>query len=188
MLSVYLYKCTIHSNKNSSQTWLDSQVLLISSRNGAFVPHWINCMWELLGEPKNSKPAGKILLRETKLSETLLHLLFKGGKETTGFHRKKKRHWALRFNQPSYVPISNRFEGPVVYRKEVIAKCAGISGLKSQKWGTQRLWAKGSSILWDLPLLLCLWAILQLGGWGSSKNWGAEEKQGTHHKMALGSY
>lgn len=43
-----------------------------------------------LESPKNSKPAGKIILRETKLSETLLHLLFKGGKETTGFHRKKK--------------------------------------------------------------------------------------------------
>lgn len=58
---------------------------------------------------------------------------------------------------------------PVVYRKEVIAKCAEISGLSSWKWGTQRLRAKGSSILWDLPLLLQLWANLHLGGWGSSK-------------------
>lgn len=141
-----------------------------------------------LESPKIQNQQGKSFWGRPSCQRLCFTSFSKVEKKPLGFTGKKKRHWALRFNQPSYVPISNRFEGPVVYRKEVIAKCAGISGLKSQKWGTQRLWAKGSSILWDLPLLLCLWAILQLGGWGSSKNWGAEEKQGTHHKIALGSY
>lgn len=130
MLSVYLYKCTIHSNKNSSQTWLDSQVLLISSRNGELVPIELTVCESCLESPKNSKPAGKVLLRETKLPGTLLHLLFKHGKETTGFHREKKGTEPSELINASMInpPTPTDLRGPVVCRK-VRAKCAEISGL-----------------------------------------------------------
>lgn len=131
MLSVYLYKCTIHSNKNSSQTWLDSQVLLISSRNGELVPIELTACESCSESPKNSKPAGQVLLRETKLSGTLLHLLFKGGKEISGFHRKKKGTEPPGLINASPPPFPADSRGPVVYRKEVVAKHAEISELSS---------------------------------------------------------
>lgn len=75
--------------------------------------YWINCVWELLGEPKKFKASREGPSEGDQAARDFASPPFQTWKRNHWVSQGKKRHLTLRVNQcfDDKPPISNRFEG-----------------------------------------------------------------------------